>query len=674
MGANSSLGFTQAVIGNKWLLGQGFQHAIGASSTEAQMYRAQSLSIATTGNPANALTGIASDAIYSRDSDGVTSVLTQPGNHVVSASMSVNDRGGSSATFYDTAQVAPHPNAMSVHTLENIGTYADNLGAVGKALIIGNEFPRGRIGYQMESHAVSGGTCTASHVSGFIDGEIYGAPGVIAQGAVGLPKRLTKVTSAPIQDQYTVSAGGVYTFGGVAPTTAWLTYTAQGGVTTAAQLRIVNGFYNSSSASYVDPVNGTDYKMPGLKTRTNVIIADTWNALVDPASGATQLALPGTMDTLELHHNQLGALKAAKAFKTAFDAAYPSAASMETRPTRNNWWAARGTGAGTTFTGTLPPTMRTGFTVTAAPTLISINGVPIGKVDTGTGAITGTGITAGTLNFATGVWAITFDLATRMPANAQLWFEQDIGNYDLTAMAEGTIGRNVLMNGLLDLTAAVGTNLATTTGASTISTITAAQVPYGWSLAGAALQTAITNGTATATASSGTSGDGYPYWAVDIEGSHTAAWSLVLTNLANSPGGRLTAGDKFMGGARIAYANHSTNGALYGTSGIENKVSIGTASVSRPSSSGPQNVTIIAVRNVAGTLGATANLFNDSSLIAEWGGALDLYKVTPLADTTGCTFGTTQHNLTIGGAANIPAAGRFVVGQLQFRRRNDVAI
>jgi len=146
-----------------------------------------------------------------------------------------------------------------------------------------------------------------------------------------------------------------------------------------------------------------------------------------------------------------------------------------------------------------------------------------------------------------------------------------------------------------------------------------------------------------------------------------------LVNNANNPGARLMAGDRYMGGARISYADHPTNGGLYGTNGCENKAQIQSAAVSRNSPAGSQNVTVFAARTVSGSTTAGANLYYDSSLVAEWGGPLDLYHVTPLIDTTGCTFVTLNHMLTVTGTAGVPFAGRYVFGQCQMRRRNDVA-
>jgi hypothetical protein len=239
------------------------------------------------------------------------------------------------------------------------------------------------------------------------------------------------------------------------------------------------------------------------------------------------------------------------------------------------------------------------------------------------------------------------------------------------AMAEGTVGRNAEMNGLMDMTAASGTGLSVFTGASSVAGVSNAQIPYGWTFSGPNLSAAISAGTATASVSSGTSADGFPTITVDWEGLISSAPQFQFVNAAANSGARLTAGDHYMGGARISYANHPTNGGLYGASGCENKAQLQSAAVIRNSPSGPQSVTLLAERVVAGSTAVGTNLYCDSSLIADWGGPLDLYHVAPLIDTSGCTFLTLNHTLTVTGTSGVPFAGRYVFGQTQVRRRND---
>jgi hypothetical protein len=659
-------GLIQTVCGNKWLLKEGFQHAIGASTTLAQRERSLSNSIATVGNPAQVTTGGITDNQYSVGSDGVATILTQSGNHIFSCAVGVNDNSGSPATYYNSPSTASQ-------TLATIASIADAIGVAGKVWYVGNEFPRGDGCFVMESKTVSGGTCTATNTTNFVDGETFGAVGVVGVFATGAPRPLVKVGSSPIQDQYTVTSGGLYTFGGTAPTTAYITYNASpsgGRTATYDQLRIIKEFMESSSSNFTSSVNSVNYGIPGLQyNRPWVRVADTFAATVDSATGASQLPKPGQFDNLQLHGNILAAYRTAVAFKTKFDADYPSAESIDQRPTRNNWYAARGTGSGTTFSGTLPSSMCVGFTSTNAPTLIAINGIPIGKVDTSSGAITGTGITSGTLNYTTGAWSITFAVATTMAANNQLWFEQDIGNYDLTTMAEGTIGRNAVNNGLLDMTAASGTNLTTTTGTSSISGIAGSSIPYGWTLSNAAMATAVTNGTASVSVASETDSNGYPRFVVEASGSHTATTSLQLGSGAiNSISGRITAGDGITAGAQARYSKHSTIGRFYGCTGIQCNGNMVTTSLSRNSSTGSQSVTSLTTRSNDGGTG----MYIDDSLLDESGGAFDAYRVTPILNTTGSSLGATQVNLIMTTAATVPFSYRFGLGRAQLRRRNDV--
>ncbi len=667
-------GLIQAVCGNRWMLREGYNHAIGSSTSLAQEERSKSTSIAATGNPAQATTGGITDNQYSTASDGVATILTQAGNHVISASVSVNDSSGSSSTpgtpayYYNNPQVA-------YQTLRTIARIADAIGAAGKAWYVGNEFPRGGSLYSMESKSVSGGTCTASNVGNFVDGESFGAVGVVGVFATGSPRPLTKVASAPGQDQYTVNSSGVYVFGGNAPTTAFLTYnaypTATGLIATTTSNKVVNEWMQSSASNFVSTVNGVDYGLPGLLyNRPWVRIADTFNALIDNSTGSSQLSLPGTMDSLQLHGTILSGYKTAMAFKAKLDADYPAAQSVDQAPTRNNWYAARGTGSGTTFSGTLPLSMRTGFTVSPAPTLVSLNGVPIGKVDTGTGTITGTGITSGSLNFSTGAWTITFASAASMASNVQLWFEQDLGNYDLTAMAEGTIGRNMLNNPLMDMTAAIGTNLTTTTGTSSITGIANASIPYGWTLGDTPTNTAVTAGTMAIAVAAETDSEGYPRFVMEVSGTATAATLPALASVAvNGVSARMAAGDLIAAGARVRYAKHSSIGRCYGNGGAKVILNQSTTGVNRNFSSGSTSITGLSTRVVDGGTG----MYIDDTLLDAAGGAWSAYRVTPTVDTTGSSMGSTSLSLQGTGAANVPFAYRFGFGRAQVRRRNDVA-
>lgn len=668
----------QPLAGNKWLLAEGYQHAIGGSTTLAQDERRKTTSIASTGNPAFDDTGNTIDQKFSDLSDGVSTILTQAGDHIFSTSVGVNDNSGSAAAFYNSP-------ATASQTLATIARIADAIGAVDKIWYVGNECPRGDAFYSMESRSVSGGTCTAANTTNFRDGESFGAVGCIGVFASGLPRALTKVASAPGQDEYTVTSGGLFTFGGTAPTSVFLNYNASpsgGRTATYDQLRIINEFMESSAANFVSTINSVDYGIPGLRyQRPWVRIVNTWGALLDDTSGSAQLPIPGVFDSLQLHTRGYGTYLLGKAFADAVAADYPAAPDLSTAPTRNNWWAARGTNVGTSFSGTLPPTMRTGsgnLLTAAVPTLLSINGAVIGAVNTSTGAITGPNIVSGSLDFATGAWTLELNSSSLMPANAQLWFEQDIGNGALVfssgvfaSWTEGTIGRNAVMNGLLDLFTAVGTGLLAFNGASTITSIASTDVPYGYSLTGTALDAAIVAGTATAAIVSGTDADGYPIYQINCRGIHTAAavpslGSGTLNNFAS----RVTAGDKLLAGGVMRYGRDGTEGVTYGNNGSSISGSFGTASVARSSPTGNQNVTQVLAR----VHDQGSSIYFDDQVAEAEGGFFHAYRCSPTVDTTGMTFSSPQIIAVMGrGVANVPFAFRMGVGRLQFRRRNDVA-
>lgn len=667
MAGYNSVSLIQAVCGNKWVLGEGYQHGVGGSSTRAHEERDKSASIATTGNPAFTGTAAAADASFSAGSDSRATCLTFGGKHVVSPAVGVND----THSFYNT----PSPAWESLRTISRI---ADAYGAAGKMWLLGNEFPRGDACYLMESRTVSAGSCTAAHIGAFKDGESFGAVGVVGVFASGNPRPLVKVASSPAQDQYTVTSGGVYTFGGTAPTTAFITYNATpsgGRIATTTALKVIREFCQSSAANFVSTVNSVDYGLPGLLyQRPHVRVADTFGALVDGSTGSLQLSKPGTLDSLQLHGSHLSAYLTAAAFKAVVDDFYPAAPDLSTAPERNNWLVARGTGATTSYSGTLPPSMRSGFLDSGVPTLVTLNGVVIGRIDPGTGAITAgngsTAISSGTLDWSTGAWSITTSSNAAFANTTLLWFEQDIGNYDVATFTEGTIGRNALMNGLLDMTAASGTNLATTTGASSITGINASEVPYGWNIpANSALNTAIGAGTMAVAVASETDAQGFPRFVLQAAGVHGAATTFTLQNATTHPALRLAAGDRALGGARVRYARHGTLGRTYGASGaavVYNQTATGGVDV--PVAGGTSNVSQLLVRAADTGTG----VYMDDALLDAAGGALDLYRLTPQLELTGITIGAVNLSPAVTTAANVPFAYRIAFGRAQVRRRNDV--
>jgi hypothetical protein len=194
-----SFGLVQPMIGNKFLFKQGFMKAVGATTTRAQQERDQTPSTAITGNPAFTDTGIAGDAQFSINSDGADTALTHSGSLVLSASESVNDQSGSAAAFYNNPQPV-------WRTLRAMAEKADAYGAAGKLFVTGNEMPDGDCYFTNEVRTVTNGTATALHTTNFVDGDSFGAPPVRGIFASGRPRVMTKVSSSPGQDQYTVTS------------------------------------------------------------------------------------------------------------------------------------------------------------------------------------------------------------------------------------------------------------------------------------------------------------------------------------------------------------------------------------------------------------------------------------------------------------------------------------
>ncbi|WP_313534413.1 hypothetical protein [Sphingomonas sp.] len=685
------MGLLQQLFDNAFMLAQGYNHAIGGSTTYAMLKRSETLATATTGNQAateisavggNYLGAQVADGQFSSGSDGLASVRTQSGNYVFSASVSVNDGSGNQAAYYNQPVLAKT-------TMLKVAAYADALIAAGKTWVLGNEMARGGSAYLMDPKTPSANAWAATSGVKFQDGESYGAPGVIAwDGGTTMPYVMTKVASNPGQGQYTVDASGNYLAGGTAPAKVWLNNNA--GADNASPFGLtMRDWFNSSAANFTSTQSGAliDYAIPGFQYgRPQHLVVDSFGATLDASSGTSYRSKPGMLDNLSLHAaNALGSFRWAKAAKAAFIARFGAIPnSNDQRPTRNNWQFARGTGVGTTFTGVLPPTMRLGFTGTPAKTLLSINGAVIGKVDTATGVITGPNITGGSYNFTTGAITVSLNSASLMPANAQLWAEQDIGNYDYANMVEGTIGRNTIMNALMDPAGTAlssetvsGSNITAFVGTSNINGVNANQVPWGIVLGGTtagftAVNDMLTAGTLQFAVLSGIDPDGFPYFGFEALGIHTAAATFrVSTPSLNGVQLRLNGGSIYAG-LRTVYMKHSVLGRFFGTVGRAFSGSTAASpGVTRTTNNGAQvTATQLLTRGADGTSG----MFIDDTLLNEAGGTgFATYAVSPLLDVSDVTgFGTSSANADIPTAANTPFAFRVLFGRMQFRRRSDL--
>lgn len=675
----SATGLIQPICGNKWIHDEGYLHAVGATSTKTMQYRSQTTDIDSTlpgdltANPGYVFSGSVqpAEAEWSILSDSLFTVVTQPGHHVFLL-CSVND----TATNYNT----PFTNSVS---LTIIGQYLDALGAAGKMVYLANELPRGDSYYQMEAHGAAASITVTNNAfpANFQDGDSFGDIGVVGWAGAGtLPVPFTKVGSAPGQNQYTVAAG-VYAQGGTARQ-VWINYNATptgGRTNNTATGRVMNDWFNSSAANFVSSL-GDNYGVPGCQyQRPYVHVFDSWGALLDPAhAGGSNIPLPATFDILQLHPSMPAAARYAAALKTAFDADYPSAPSLELRPIYNNWYIARHNGLLGNQTGTLPPSMRI-----AKAGLLSGSGVPFASVDAsgnvtpiaGNPAFVDSNPANSFFNFSTGAWKVHYTASGFFSNGTQIWFEQDIGNYDLVNMVEGTIGRNCLMNGMMDGFTAVGFNLPAVNGTSTVTGITAAMIPYGWGITGAGLNTAIAAGNAAITVGQETWGDGYPRFFIEIEGVHTATMNIQFQSATvNAPLARLQQA-RFQSGLRQMYAKHSTNGHLYGTfsntlTGNINQVpSINRLASGRPSAN--TTVSGLATRTVDG---GAAMYVSDAFLAVPFfgGNSSDLYRLAPLSDLTGNNGSTTTLTQLLLNTNNVPIAIRYGMGQAQLRSRSDI--
>lgn len=650
MGATGSFGLMQPLMGNKWLLDSGYNHGVGGSTSEAAYQRFLSNSIASTGNPAFALTNVSFDNAYSAGSDGAYDGATALGKHDFILT-GVNDPSGNGAAYYNV----PFTGYQSLRSLAKL---VDASLAAGRMPILCNGLPRGRKAFVMQPLTIVGNTATATETGNFVDGESYGAVGVVGRFADSpFPRPMTKVASAPGQDQYTVTSGGVYTFGGTAPTNVWASYAAANSlIATSNSERIIRDWCNSSAANFT--WGGNDYTLPGAKYgRPLLRVPDTFAAMVDAATGASELAKPGTMDDLQLHTIHAGAALVSTAVIDALSPDYASSPSLDMRPTRNNWYLAKGNGLQTVFNCTLPPSMRI-----AVPTLVSINGAVIGSVDPSTGAITGTGIVSGTCDFATGAVTFTISAGSVMPANAQLWFEQDLG-------PNGE--RNGQMNGLMDMFQVSNPNIGTSTGTSDVTGVAATSVPFGWALTAGNLNTAIANGTAAIVVGTRTTPDGYNMFSGRVDGIHTADINTRLGQTFNSGAARITSGSRAITGFS-EYLGPGASGRMYGTRGVSAVFLVGVASLAVPSSTGPVNVTQVSTGISDGFY--PLGLMDDMTLglvNGITGNGYNLHKITPRNDLTGATIGTCTITYTIITVPNIPFSFEFGIGQSQTRDRRN---
>lgn len=546
-------GWLQHEGGNRILRAPGGMYAYASSTTLRQVNALASASVATTGNPAQALTGASSnaDAVFNPLSNGEYSVLDNPANVVVYLPAGTNDK---SSAYY--SGVAPNP----IKSMELIAGILDDLQAAEKIVLLGNEMPSGYNMAWAEAKTLAGTTTTPTNTTGFVDGESFGIVGVI-DGDTNTP--MTKVVGAPGVGQYSLT-GTTYTFNATHPSKVFLAYAYGPGATGVYQFTL-HEWLQSAAANFVGS-NGTDYGVPGaLYGRENVFSLDTWGAIADPATtGTATLAKKGSLSD-PVHPGQYAGLLAGRAFSDLVDNLWPSLGSEARRPTKNNWRATLASGTlGTVFQQlTLNPLPGVMGALPLTPgaqrvRLVSNLGTWIG-VDDGAGKIVGTGFdtTPGrcTIDYATGVIKLYFAAPANTTAASNIIVEQD--------------AENILVNGLFD--PAQGT-VARPAG------ITGQDLPSGWSML--ALNSELVTALGLGKAAGGidialaqvTAPDGTPGIQFTIDGNPGGGLPSLTINPAASlyqPQFRFNAAnpDNFRSGVN-ARLEAGPNGHLYGVYGV----------------------------------------------------------------------------------------------------------
>jgi hypothetical protein len=401
---------------------------------EVALGRLVSSSIAATGNPANADTGVAADAKFNTSALGDYTPLTHPSNIVVFLSL-INDFG---VTYFGSGNAA---NTLGIMT--SAAACFDALGAANKVVFAG-ETPQGKSTFWAEAHTIAANSVTATNTTGFVDGSAFPTP--VAAVVTAANAVLTKVASAPGVGQYSVSAGGVYTFNAGLSGVVYITYASGSSAQTSAFMTDVTEWLQSTSASpFVAPTSGNSYAIKGARNGRNFLYyVDFWGALKDPATGD----MANGMSPDGKHAGHACATAMGAAFRTAFLAAYPAqTTSLRPVPTVGNQTIASGgggtgftsggTGGGVAFGATIfntssPPAasslrMTFGATAQAGPTIITVTDLGTGfyrlsgaAVDTTNNGPNGAP-TANFINVSTGAW----DLRLLSANTASIYLERD---------------------------------------------------------------------------------------------------------------------------------------------------------------------------------------------------------------------------------------------------------
>ena len=454
-----------------------------------------------------------------QESGGPYTILTDPNCSTVFLLNGTNDVSNGSITL--------------TSAVTNIDAELTALGPTtgNKKVLLADETPRGvAFSGNGEVHALVGTTQTVTNSSTWISDQVvlngHTMPGVSYTDGAGNMIYYTKVGSAPASGQYSVAAG-VYTFNAT-DTGRSLTYyysyapvgnDLSGSATKINMMADLHSYLTSTAATFTGPCTGTNTGKPGaLYNRPWVTSVDTWTAL----GGTTGCAVANVRNTpgvfLDgLHPDDVGVVVGGAPIATAVQALYGTTPIIA--PTvYNNAWVGTGNNSNKTFSGTLPGLM---VAQIAAYHSANPSGGPfqicylaICAVDTaGTGTLTGTGTSASTINYSTGVYSVTFTVAPPSTGKVIAYIDP----------------ANLLVNGFFDVLAngAIGNGTITASGASTC---VAANIPNGLSItlgAGIVTNTGTGTGPLVLTCGSGTDPAGNAGFYIKAAGTAPAATATI---------------------------------------------------------------------------------------------------------------------------------------------------
>lgn len=615
---------------------------------------------------------------------GQYSACSDPANVVIMSGTEINDA-----------------NIPTLQMLKNLQSIVDGFvprTGCNKVVISGDGIPYGMATAYNELHTVPASPyqVTVANSATFQQdlGVLYAPNGASGGGSApntlgasdGTP--LTKVASAPAAGQYSVS-GAVYTFNS-ADTGKQLvfhyTWAPSGAQTPAgSKFVIAHDWWDSKTCgTFVD--GGTSY--PGVvgaqcKLRhPNLIVAPTWNALVDPSTGTNNYNLPwtGFWDGATTKHPQpYGAILSGQTFVPALAKFAGTTPQIPAATFGNSTFTANAS----IGTGAVSPTCAYGSATTNLTHQYFLNGL----VPAATAANSGVSPGPNTV-YAVGMRIYASASNTGIPAGTTIDCI-DITNNQIHLSAAATVGNtatgtigvqgstnNVMVNGLfnhLDATAP-GSSVTNCENAGSTASLcgtpagAASLVPNGWIFTPSSAQrTDLQSGNLGISYGIETNGegDGYDDFIIQVFGT-TSAGAL---NITLQQGGvnsvfntaLILAGDSHRTQCKVQISA-GPNGHLWGVEWPKLQVAEAVGSGSYAPPGDPSSKYINFVSSVGG--GAVGLDMSDQDLSGPLasGGVITTYLTTPNTYTGGMTSPTSSPEFIIqsdGGVSPVSATFRF---------------